>query len=353
MAPEVARAAWQRPLAHREESFRKLFRSATERLLHVANVGADFEAVLIAGSGTAAIESMITSVVGRGERVLTISNGHFGERLAAIARSHERVVESLEHPWGAPIDTSRLASALDRRPVAVVVVHHETSTGMLNRLPALAELSAARGVPLLVDAVSSFPVDAIDLSHPGISFVAGSAGKAVGAYPGLSFVLGRRRAFDSLESGRGYYLDLARYVAFARRGETPHTPAVPLVAALDAALGLMSSRGVEAFRAHHAERARIVRDGLRNHGVRMWLSSEVEASNVLTTFVAARPDGLRQALYDRGYVTYAGKGALAATCLQIATLGALSEAHVRAFVDVLGEELREERSSCSAESRRS
>ncbi|MBI4616527.1 MAG: alanine--glyoxylate aminotransferase family protein [Planctomycetes bacterium] len=341
--PEVACALTAYEFCHREEEFSALLSSLEEKLLAVAGVRRPelWAAVLVTGSGTAANEAVLSSVPAPGERVLVLANGEFGERLAAISRIHNPGTECLAQPWGQPLDLARVEAHLAAHRVGLVaMVHHETSTGMKNPVETVGRLAARHGARLFVDGVSSFSADPLDLDASGVTFLSSSAGKALGAYPGLSFVLAPHEAFRSLagREPRSRYLDLRRHYEFARdRSQTPHTPAIPLFLALHRALELVLEEGVSERHRRLASLATQARRRIAELGLAV-LVPPADASSVLTSVVL--PGGvsferLRTALRERGFVIYGGKGPLEGRIVQISTVGDVGPDRFDLFFDSL------------------
>jgi 2-aminoethylphosphonate-pyruvate transaminase len=328
--PEVAGALASFEFGHREEELSWLLDDLRRNFLAVAGVDPDRNtAVFLTGSGTSANESVLASAVADDETVLVIENGEFGERLARISRIYNERTVSVRHDWGERIDLDRVAEAMDRHDVDVVVmVHHETSTGMLNPVEAVGKLAHEKGVRFIVDAVSSFSADALDIEKAHITFLTTSSGKAIGSYPGLAIVLGSHEAFLNLgsRSPRCHYLDLYRYYEFAENSvQTPNTPAVPLMLALNRSLELILEEGTQARLERLAGLAAHVRRRAREHDLGIVVESG-SRSNVLTSILLPTDlpfEQFRQALREHGFVIYGGKGPYEDRMFQVSTIGAI------------------------------
>src|ERR1700722_13898261 len=200
LSERVRRSLLQPDLCHRESEFFDLQDEARTRLLAVYGLDpAQWAAVLMTGSGTAAVESMMASLVPEGGRVLIVENGVYGERIAQMCAQyripHERIVGS----WMEAPDVRAIAARLDAAPADapfthISVVHHETTTGRLNDLRRLADLCRSRDLTLLLDGVSSFGAEALDFAQGRLAAVAATANKCLHGVPGVSFVIVRREA---------------------------------------------------------------------------------------------------------------------------------------------------------------
>jgi len=339
VADNVRTAIAGADICHREIEFERVFRRIETRLLQLFEIRnpEDYQAVVITGSGSAANEAMLSSVVGD-QTILVLSNGEFGERLHATSEIHNEHTMHLRFPWGSPLDLGVIDEHLRQNPVDVLaVVHHETSSGMLNPLGAIGQLATSHRVMLLVDCVSSAGAESIDMERDNIAFCSASSSKAIGAYPGLSMVIGRVDEFEKLATARARtsYLNLHTFFTFAReRSQTPNTPAVPLFHALDKALGNILVETVAGRRAATRRRAMRLRTGMRALGLTFLLELD-EMSSVLTT--VCLPSGvdierLRTELRQQSIIIYEGKGPLRGTVFQVGCIGEISEDEVRTFL---------------------
>ena len=340
----AVRAALARPdLCHREPEFAALQSRVRAGLLQVAELSAEaWSAVLVGGSGTAAVEAMIASLVPRERSLAVAANGVYGQRMAAMAAAHGIAHEVLELDWGQPVGRADVEELLARRDdfAALALVHHETTTGRLNDLDAVAPLARARDIGLLVDAVSSFGAEELDFERWNIAACAGSANKCLHGAPGAAFVIARREQLGvCAERPRSVYLDLAAHAAQQDAGSTAFTQPVHVLYALEAALDEHAREGGwRARRARYVELAERVRSSLADVGVEPWLDPG-ESSACLRAY--ALPSGctyaqLHDALRERGFIIYAGQGGLGQRIFRLSTMGAIDDDDI----DRLGRALR-------------
>src|SRR6201991_3955953 len=326
LTARVRNSLLQTDLCHRESEFFDLQDEARARLLQIYGLDpAQWTAVLMTGSGTAAVESMVAALVPENGKLLVIENGVYGERIAQIATQYRIPHTVVKHEWMEAPDVARISAALDadRAITHVAVIHHETTTGRLNDLQALAALCRARNVRLLVDGVSSFGAEAIDFADPTIAAVAATANKCLHGVPGAAFVIVRRDA-RAVAASRTYYLDLGRLARLQEQRNTPFTPSVHAYYALVEALReLADEGGWSARHARYAALAEQARAGLAARGIGSALPAQ-ESSVVLRAY--RLPAGvtyarLHDALKARGFVIYAGQGGLSAELFRISTMG--------------------------------
>ncbi len=326
-------------LCHREPEFFEMMRDCRERLVRMAGCAGSFASVLFTGSGTAAVEAAVCSAVPRDRGLLIVNNGVYGDRLARIAHAHGIRAEVLRYDVTTPVPPADVDAALRRHPVLshVAVVHHETTTGLLNPVVDVARVAAGAGRRVLVDAMSSLFGEPLDVSADGIDFVTASANKCLQGVPGIAFVLGRRSALDALagQPPRSVYLDLHAHYATQERDSTPFTPAVQVLHAMRQALVELEREGVDHRIARYAENARVVRRGMAGLGFEI-LVPEGARSNILTTFrllPGLAYDPLHDAMKSRGYVIYAGQGDIRTYAFRVSNMGTLTPRDMDAVVD--------------------
>jgi 2-aminoethylphosphonate-pyruvate transaminase len=333
LSERVRRSMLAPDLCHRESEFFDLQDEARERLLAVYGLDpAQWCPVLITASGTGAVEGMVSTLVPQDGRVLVAENGVYGERIAQVCARYQIAHERARGDWMRALDLIAIAERLEGTPrfTHLAVVHHETTTGRLNDLRALAHLCGQRGVQLLVDAVSSFGAEPIDFADESVAAAAATANKCLHGVPGVSFVMASRRALERAAS-RTYYLDLARSARAQDRRDTPFTPAVQALYALVEALREHAEQGGWAARhGRYAALAERVRLGLAELGIAAVLPPE-ESSVVLRSYrlpAGTSYPALHDALKARGFVIYAGQGNLAERLFRISTMGEVSAADI-------------------------
>lgn len=346
-SPRVRQALVMPDLCHREPEFFEVMRECRRRLVEVLGIARDFDAVLFTGSGTAAVEASLTSIVPADRGLLVVNNGVYGERMLRIARAHRIPAEALTYDLTTPVDPADVARVLRAHPEIshVAVVHHETTTGLLNPVEAVAAAAAAEGRRVVVDAMSSLFGEPLDVRREGIDLVTASANKCLQGIPGISFVLGRRSALAALQgrSPRSVYLDLHTHWATQEQDNTPFTPAVQVLHAMREALMELGEEGLAARIARYAENARVLRQGMAALGFSI-LVPEAARSTILTTF-RLQPgldyESLHDAMKRRGYVIYAGQGDIRTYAFRVANMGTLTPKDMAAVVDAFAASLEE------------
>ncbi len=338
---ERVRKALNRPdLCHRESECAELLQGIRQKLLKAFVPGSESEytAVLLTGSGTAAVEAAVLSSIPNGKRMLVLNNGVYGERISSMVGVHRLAVPELKMDWTKRPDPEQLRLALRQRPEVHVVamVHHETTTGMINPIKEIAEVVDSQNRVFLVDSVSGLAGEPLDIAGPHLYMVAGTAGKCIQGFPGMSFVLVRKGFMERMRSypKRSWYLHLPHYYENDQVASMPFTPAVQVAYAFNEALDELLEEGVANRIQRYKKAATRIRQRMKELGVKPFLPAEHQ-SNTITCFHL--PSGLTyQTLHDRlkeqGYVIYAGQGQLEGTVFRIANMGALSMQDIEGFL---------------------
>ena len=341
LSDRVRQALLNPDLCHREVEFSQLQTRIRQQLLQVYNLPQeDWAAVLLTGSGTAAIEAMVTSLVPRDGKLLVIENGVYGERISKIAQIQGIECITFHHQWGKEINFQQLVKLLAQNSNIshLAVIHHETTTGRLNNLAQLATICREHQIQLLVDGVSSFGAEELNFDAWGITACAATANKCLHGIPGTSFVIVRREALFLKETiPRTLYLDLNIYCEKQDLGETPFTQSVQSFYALAEALAeFEEAGGWQARHKYYGELSSLVRNGLLTMGIKPLLPVG-SLSVVLNAYHL--PEGISyEEFHDRlkaqGYVIYGGQGNLASFIFRVSTMGAITYADMRRFLAV-------------------
>jgi aspartate aminotransferase-like enzyme len=315
--PPEALAAGAAPIIHhRGPDFRELMLRTLGRLQDVCRTENDL--LLFTASGTGAFESALVNLLSPGDRVLVVTAGAFGERWCAMARAFGADLHELRYSWGETPQPDDLRSRLaETGAEVVVVVHSETSTGVVADVQALAAEARAAGALVVVDAVSSLGAVPLETDAWGLDVVVAGSQKALMTPPGLALATVSAAAWERSKRSAlpRYYFDWARMQKALESGSTPFTPAVSIVAALDVSLGLLLEEGLETAFARHAALGRACREGAKAMGLELF-SPDEERSAVVTAILTPEDvdaKALVLELRDRFGITVAGAHAELAT----------------------------------------
>jgi 2-aminoethylphosphonate-pyruvate transaminase len=343
LSPRVRKALLRPDLCHREAEFIKLQNNIRANLLKIYNLPQkDWTAVLLTGSGTAAMEAMLTGMVPDDGHVLIIENGVYGERLTRMAEIYHIRHTRLHHAWGEQVSLRALEKIIQQNSFShVAVIHHETTTGRLNDLASIAKICTSKNIALLVDGVSSFGAETIRFREWNIAACAATANKCLHGVPGTSFVIVNRHAVGKAKvTPRTLYLDLGKYLQQQDANGTPFTQSVQCFYALDEALKELKAKGgLKQRQKQYRQHMKIIRAGLTRLGIQP-LIDEKDCSCVLHAYHL--PKGisytkLHDALKKNGFVIYAGQGGFAKTMFRVSAMGAITKADIQRFVKVMGE----------------
>jgi 2-aminoethylphosphonate-pyruvate transaminase len=329
----------------RDPGFIQLVRDIRGQLLHLggASPEAGYEAVLMQGSGTFGVESVISSVLPRDGKLLAIVNGAYGERIVAMAARHgipARVVRQAEDqlPSVAAIEA---ALQDDVQITHVAVVHCETTTGILNPIAAIGQVVKRHHREFIVDAMSSFGAIPLNLAEAHIDYLISSANKCIEGVPGFAFVLARREALLAIEGrARTLSLDLlAQWKGLELDGQFRFTPPTHALLAFAQALkelaeeGGVAGRGAR-YRANHAA----LLQGMNALGFRPYLAAAVQSFIITTFHYPPNPkfvfDQFYQRLFLKDFVIYPGK-LTRLDCFRIGNIGRLNLEDIHALLTAI------------------
>lgn len=333
----TVREAMLRDWGSRDSAFVALTARVRRRLVELAGGEGSHEAVLLQGSGTFGVEAMLGTLVPPRGKVLVLANGAYGRRMAQICRAIGRRHAVLEWDEDQAVDPQAVAAALaaDAAITHVAVVFSETTSGIVNPLPEVADVVAAAGRRLLVDAMSAFgalPCDARTLRYEAL---VSSANKCLEGVPGVTFVIASRGALEAAAGNApSVVLDLAdQWQYMERTGQWRFTPPTHVLAAFDRALAEHAAEGGVAARgARYRRNCRVLVEGMRALGFRPLLPDHLQGPIIVTFHMPPDPRFDFQAFYarlaQRGYLIYPGK-LTRIESFRIGCIGRIDERHIR------------------------
>lgn len=286
---DILAAMAEPTLPHYGEAWMQIYFETVDQLKLV--FGTKNDLFLMVGPGSAALDAALGSLAKTGEKVMVAYNGFFGHRLGTIAGAYGLEVCAVTAPWGQPLDPEAIRQQLAAHPdvQALVVVHLETSTGVLNPVQEIAAVAHEFDVPIILDAVSSLAGVPLPVDEWGIDVCVTVANKCLACPPGLAPISVSRRAWEQMDrkSGRahGWYLDLRVWKDYAVNWASwhpyPTTLATNNIVALRASLRRILDGGLEAHYARFCHAAETVRAGLKEMGFEMY-TAEAHTSPVIS-----------------------------------------------------------------------
>lgn len=314
---------------------------STELTRLVADPG-DYRTVLFGGSGTAAVESMISSVPG-GEAMVIVNNGAYGRRMCEIAEVYGIDFLEFKNSFDDAIDLDELERYIrsSGRVIShLAVVHHETTTGLLNKVKEIGELCQRHRIDMMVDAMSSFAAVPIEMKEMNISFLASSSNKNLQGMPGVSFVIAEKSKLESLKEKkpRSYYLNLyAQYQYFTEHAQMRFTPPVQTLYALRQAIRELKQEGITRRYERYTASWKTLISGLNRLGL-TYIVPEEHHSKIITAirepYAGFDFQSMHDFFYSKGMMIYPGKLEGLKT-FRIANIGDITATDIEVFLELL------------------
>jgi 2-aminoethylphosphonate-pyruvate transaminase len=326
----------------REKEFCQVMEWILSELSLMAGKPGQVETVLFGGSGTAADESMLSSCVPDGGKVLVIDNGAYGERLAKIASVYKLNYEVFKSSGFMPLDIEAVKASLRKGSFThCALVYHETTTGLLNPVPELCRFCHAQGITTIVDAVSAFAAIPIDMDEDGIDFMATTSNKNLQGMAGVALVFCRKEALEPIKDYpmRNYYLNLwDQYRHFKKTKQTRFTPPVQTLYALRQAIIETKLETIEKRYARYTACWEDLVQGIKRLTLTMLVPEEAQSKLITAIMDPPFPAYCFETLHDRarshGFTIYPGKLSDANT-FRIANIGDIQPAEMLRFIQVL------------------
>ena len=339
----TVKAAMLRDAGSRDTDFLAIVRSIRARLLAIGGAapGGGYDCVLMQGSGTFAIESVISSAIPRDGRLLVAVNGAYGRRIAQMARIHSIQVETLDVLENRKVTAGDVAARLAAsRFTHVALIHCETTTGIVNPIEEIGPAVAGAGAAFIVDAMSSFGAIPVSLNAVHADFLISSANKCIEGVPGFGFILARREALLAAKGrARTLSLDLhAQWAGLEADGQFRFTPPTHVLLAFHQALAELDAEGGVAGRAARYRRNYdTLARGMDKLGFEPYLAPE-DRGYIITTYRYPAADFRFEEFYSRlsrlGFIIYPGKLGQE-PCFRIGTIGRLDVGDIQALLDAI------------------
>jgi 2-aminoethylphosphonate-pyruvate transaminase len=334
----TVKQAMLRDLGSRDFDFIQLVKDIRQRLLALGEVSQDeYAAIIMQGSGTFGLEAVVSSTVPPDGKLLLLINGAYGRRIAQIGEVLHIPVTRLTFPENSPVDSTAVAATLAKDPAIshVVVVHCETTTGLINPVREIGEIVQQHGKIYFVDAMSSFGAVPLNLAECHIDYLVSSANKCIEGVPGFSFTLARRDALLATEGyARSMSLNLlAQWRGLEASGQFRFTPPThTLLAFHQALLELEAEGGVVGRAARYRANYETLIAGMRAMGFEEYLRPEDQGIIITSFRYPTHPnfkfEDFHRCLNEKKYVIYPGKVS-DADCFRIGNIGRIFPSDVR------------------------
>ncbi len=327
----------------REEDFGQLTQSVLKKLAQVVNGQSSHSTVIFGGSGTAAVEAAVSSVVPENGKILILDNGAYGKRAETIIQAYGISHRTIRIEWGNFPDISQIETVIKEEPKLThfFFVHHETTTGMLNPLAEILELCVKYGVDSIVDAMSSYAGLPIDLKRNPIDYLISSSNKCIQGMAGVSFVIANKEKLKvtSNVTPRNLYLNLwGNHSYIEQTGQFQFTPPVQIVYALEQALNEFFNETQSGRTARYVKSYETLLEGIEQTGLEILLPKS-QHSKLLTAIVEPKSTEynfkeMHDYFYENDVTIYPGKGAKKDT-FRIANIGAIDYRDMKFFNDLM------------------
>ena len=335
MVPNTVLTSMANPIiGHRTKDYGELLEDTIEKMKKVFMTENDV--YLITGSGTSAMDMAISNTVDKGDKVLTITNGNFGERFYKIADVYGAEVIKLENEWGDNAKPEQVKEILEENPdiKVVTVVHNETSTGVKNPIEEIGNIVKDYDALYVVDTVSSLGGDYVDVDKFNIDICVTGSQKCIAAPPGMAAISVSEKAWDVINATetKSFYLDIKAYKKrYDTKKETPYTPSVSLTYAKNEALEIVLDEGLENRFKRHEKLAKATIAGLDAMGIELFAK---EWARSVTVTSAKYPEGIKDSEFrgllanKYGILVAGGQGQASGKIFRVGHMGEAREYHV-------------------------
>jgi aspartate aminotransferase-like enzyme len=288
--PERLSLRMARPiLHHRSPEFEAVFAKVREGLSWLFQTKQDV--LVFAASGTGAMEASFVNFLKKGDTVVIVDGGKFGERWGKFAKAYGVTAVTLKTEWGTPVTAAQVEKALTDNPTAkaVYVQANESSTGVYHPIKELAAVTAKTKALLVVDAISALGAMPLPMDEWGIDVLVSAGHKALGLPPGIAFLAASDKAWALNETADlpRFYFDVKRERENQKKNQTAWTPAITLVEGLEESLAMYREEGLTEVFARHERMAKAARSAMQALGLTLFSKSP---SPAMTTVIA--PEGI-------------------------------------------------------------
>lgn len=328
----------------REEEFSELICGIRRDLVKIAKGSQEHTAILFGGSGTAVMEAVMCSCVPDNRIALILSNGLYGERFYKIARAHEIPTIVIASSWDKNIDLKKVDETLDHNQAieTVFVIHHETTTGILNPIRKIGKIVKKHNRIFVVDAISSFAGIPFSIKDIKADFIMSTSNKCLQGMAGISFVIARKDQLEKCKVNcRSTYLDLYRQWKYLEeKGQFQFTPPVQVMYALRRAIDEFFDEGAQNRADRYRSNMLELLDGMTERGFKQYLG-DVEHSCILETFYLIEGMDFKtfhDRLYEKGFTIY--PSGLSPGTFRLAIMGNLNRYDIKNFLKAVDEVIK-------------
>jgi len=325
----------------REYEFGDLMEFVSTELTKIVAKPKTYTTVLFGGSGTAVVESVLSSVVPYDKKVLVVNNGAYGKRMCQITDAYGMDYIEFESSPIEPINLKELQKVIKANSDIshLAIIHNETTTGLLNNLDDFGVIAKKYKLELIVDAMSSYAALPISMKKQNISYLCASSNKNIQGMAGVGFVIAKTQTLEKLKEikPRNFYLNLyAQYENFTKSHQMRFTPPVQTLYALKQAILEAKEEGIVNRHRRYSKSWKTLTDGLKEMNLKYLVDDKYHSKIITSIFI---PDGIdfddmHDYLYKRGFTIYPGKVADFNT-FRVANIGEINFKDIKAFLKLL------------------
>ena len=325
----------------REKEFGEVMKWISKELTNFVADDKEFTTILFGGSGTAVVEAILTSVVPYDKKILIINNGTYGKRMCQIAKRYNLDFIEFKSSPIEPINIKDLEKVIkENKDIShLAIVHNETTTGLLNNLEEIGELTKKYSLELIVDAMSSYGAIPIDMKKQHISYLAASSNKNIQGMAGVGFVIANKISIKKLKDikPRSFYLSLyEQYRYFEDTNQTRFTPPVQTIYALKQAIVELKEEGIENRYERYSKSWETLTNGLKKLNLKYLVDDKYHSKIITSIFI---PDGvdfddMHDFFYKKGFTIYPGKVEEFNT-FRVANIGDIDYKDIKRFLELL------------------
>ncbi len=329
---------------HRHPEFREILSEVREGLKYLFQT--QNEVLLFASSGTGAMEGAVANTLCRGERVLVVRGGKFGERWAEICSAYGLEVDNIDVEWGKAVSVEEVKARLERNNYrAVLIQASETSTGVKHPVKEIAELTADSETLLIVDGITAVGVFPIPFDEWKLDVLVAGSQKALMLPPGLSFACLSEKAWQACQRSDlpKYYFDFQKERKNLENNQTSYTPAISLVVGLAEALKIIKEMSLEQIFQETAKMAQATREAMKSLGLELFAPlSPSEACTAVKVPEGIDGEKLVKLMREKyGFTIAGGQGKVKGKIFRIAHMGYISRYELISCISALEEALLE------------
>lgn len=345
VSEDVRKELYKDMVHHRTGVYADILRNLTKNLSEIFRTKE--EVITLTCSGTGVMEASVVNLFSKGDKVLVINAGNFGERFTKISKVFGLEVVELVYPWGESYNVEDVKKVIDENKdlKGIFVQYSETSTGVLHNVEKLGELTKNTDILLIVDVISGLVVNEFNFDQWHVDCAVAGSQKGFLLPPGLAFMALSEKAQKAMETSDlpKFYFDLKAYYKSLKKGQNPWTPAIGLVVAADYSCEKIIKDGLESVQANSRKLRDMLEEGLTEMGFSLFVKNPENRGNTLVSILGGEgmdTESIRKTLdNDYDFSVAGGQGEYAGKLIRVGTLGDLSETDVanllKAFKEIL------------------